>query len=194
MAEKRSDQMINDQKTRLLRRLSEMFCRPLETSVDYQFLAEAISLRLGEYISPTTLKRIGGYLNESVSTRRTTLDLLSRAIGYQSFSDFCERESECERDSDPSSGHWLDVSEMKPGGQVELNWFPNRWCLIRFVGGDLWEIIESKETRLKAGQQFRCAHIIEGEPLQILLEPSNMIAKRTPYVCGKQRGIRYIRK
>ena len=44
-----------------------------------------------ERLSPTTLKRLWGYLkNENVNTRPHTLNVLARFVGYKSFDDFCE--------------------------------------------------------------------------------------------------------
>lgn len=43
----------------LIGRLEKVVGRTLSTSADYQFMADSIAERTGEYISPTTLKRIG---------------------------------------------------------------------------------------------------------------------------------------
>ena len=175
----------------LLNRLSSAFGRTLSTSADYQHLSEIVSKRVGQYVSATTLKRLGGYLNEPVEPRRSTLDLLSRSLGYRDFTDFADNRSQTQGDSDPSAGHWLDVSGMRRGERIELTWFPDRRCVIRFLGDDLWEILESEATRLTAGQRFRCSHIIEGEPLQVLLLASELKPSPAAYVCGRVRGVRF---
>lgn len=176
----------------LIRRLSAAIGRQLNTSADYHYAAECVAERTGQYISPTTLKRLGGYLDEPVATRRTTLDLVSRALGYSDFDDFKARGADTLPDSDPARGNWLDVSTLRRGTLVELTWHPDRRCVIRFLGGDRWEVAESVGTRLQPVQRFHCSHIIAGEPLQILLEPSALTSRPAAYICGRTRGIRFI--
>lgn len=183
---------ISDPRCRLIDRLVAAIGRRLLTSVDYQYAAEWITGRTGQYISATTLKRIGGYIDEPVVTRRTTLDLLARALGYKDFEEFCSEAGAPLPDSDPARGNWLDTSELKRGAKIELTWYPDRRCIILFLGDDRWEVVEAVATRLKPGQRFRCSHFIAGEPLQILLEPSAMTPRQAAYVCGKERGVRFI--
>lgn len=177
----------------LIGRLEKIVGRALSTSADYQYMSDCIATRIGEYISPTTIKRINGYLSEPVKARRSTLNILSRVVGYEGYDDFCANAMVSECDSDPARGNWLDVSELTRGDRVELTWFPDRRCLICFLGEDLWEVVDSEATRLRAGQRFRCRHIIAGEPLQILLEPSALTPRMVGYVCGRQHGVRFRR-
>ncbi|MDE7411445.1 MAG: hypothetical protein K2M94_05335 [Paramuribaculum sp.] len=181
----------SDTSSRLIDRLVVAIGRRLITSTDYQYAAEWIAYRTGQYVSPTTLKRIGGYLDEAVVTRRSTLDLLARALGYKDFGEFCSDTDKSSPDSDPACGNWLDTSELKRGVRIELTWCPDRRCVIEFIGDDRWVVVEAVATRLKSGQCFRCNHFIAGEPLQILLEPSVLTPRQAAYVCGKERGVRF---
>ena len=63
--------------------------KPLETNKDYENLSNSIYDKTRVSISTTTLKRIWGYLSESVTPRRYTLDQLARFIGYDDFDAFC---------------------------------------------------------------------------------------------------------
>ena len=56
--------------------------RKIRTPYDFEFLAGVIWERLHENISPTTLKRLWGYIDGADTTRRTTLCLLSQFLGY----------------------------------------------------------------------------------------------------------------
>lgn len=174
----------------MLRRLEVSVGRQLSTSVDYEYMAEVISRRVKTRVSPSTIKRITGYIDESVTPRKSTLDLLARALGYKSFDDYVEQPENPAVESDPSLGQWIDASKLSRGFEVELMWFPDRKCMVRFLGGELWEVIESVATRLASGQQFICRHIIAGEPLQIVLQPSSLTPTPTPYICGRLHGIR----
>lgn len=56
--------------------------RKMMTPKDFEFLSNTIMQRLHMSVSPTTLKRLWGYVRENVCTRFTTLSILSRFVGY----------------------------------------------------------------------------------------------------------------
>lgn len=64
--------------------------RKMKTPKDFEFLSECIFDKFHEKISPTTLKRIWGYLSESTTPRTSTLNILSNFAGYANWEDFCE--------------------------------------------------------------------------------------------------------
>lgn len=57
----------------------------MKTPKDFDFLAEQIFDKLHENVSPTTLKRIWGYLSEPSTPRLSTLDILARFLDYIDF-------------------------------------------------------------------------------------------------------------
>jgi hypothetical protein len=79
-----------DEKISLLREeIEKALGKTLKTPKDFDFLSECVFEKLHENISPTTLKRLWGYLHDAGSTpRQSTLDLLSRFIGYSDFNAF----------------------------------------------------------------------------------------------------------
>lgn len=79
----------------------------MRTSKDFDFLSDCISQKQHEYISPTTLKRLWGYISENVLPRRSTLDILSQFLGHAEWDAFClhiEKATESNDDS-PSMPH-----------------------------------------------------------------------------------------
>ena len=83
----------NDQEQALarLRELIEgVIGRKMKTPKDFEFLSECIFEKFHEKISPTTLKRIWGYLSESTTPRTSTLDILSKFVGYANWKEFCK--------------------------------------------------------------------------------------------------------
>lgn len=63
--------------------------RKMQTTRDYDFLAECIFHELHQQVSPTTLKRIWGYLPGNVIPRISTLDILARFVGCNHWEHFC---------------------------------------------------------------------------------------------------------
>ena len=66
----------------------------MQTPKDFEFLSEQIFDSLHQHISPTTLKRLWGYLPEPSEPRLSTLNLLSEFIGYDSWDAFCNQDQE----------------------------------------------------------------------------------------------------
>ena len=68
--------------------------RKMKTPKDFEFLSECIFEKFHERISPTTLKRFWGYLSETTTPRKSTLDILSMFVGYDNWKDFCRAYTE----------------------------------------------------------------------------------------------------
>ena len=64
--------------------------RKMKTPKDFEFLSECIFEKFHERISPTTLKRLWGYLSETTTPRKSTLDILSMFVGYDNWKKFTE--------------------------------------------------------------------------------------------------------
>ena len=168
--------------------------RRLATPKDFEALREMIFLRLHILVSATTLKRIWGYIDDSVSTRRSTLDILPRYIGYADF-DAYENGTVgdiAESPSSPIMARRIDVDEqLQPGDMIRLTWQPGRICDVEYHGDRVFCVVASQCTRLKAGDTFKCSLMIEDEPLYIDMLVTADSVTPTAYVCGKKSGIHF---
>ena len=168
--------------------------RRLATPKDFEALREMIFSRLHILVSATTLKRIWGYIDDSVSTRRSTLDILARYIGYADF-DAYENGTVgdiAESPSSPIMARRIDVDEqLQPGDMIRLTWQPGRICDVEYRGDRVFCVVASQCTRLKAGDTFKCSLMIEDEPLYIDMLVTADSVTPTAYVCGKKSGIHF---
>lgn len=87
--------MNQEQQEQALAKLRELIEgvieRKMKTPKDFEHLSECIFEQFHEKISPTTLKRLWGYLSESTTPRKSTLDILSKFVGYDNWKDFCKK-------------------------------------------------------------------------------------------------------
>ncbi len=174
----------------LLQEIETALKKKLTTPKDFEYLRECIYARLHVFISRTTLMRIWGYLDEGVTPRKGTLDILAQYLGYQDWDGFCKNYLlPKEQQSSPVLSRRLNVANtLRRGDKVRLTWQPDRICDIEYLGELQFRIMTSENTRLKAGDTFECSLIIEGEPLYL----DNLRQKgHVPiaYVCGKQSGV-----
>ena len=73
----------------LKKEVASKFGRTLETAADFDTLSMAIQQSISETVSPSTLKRVFGYVKYNAEPSATTLSILSRYVGYAGWSDFC---------------------------------------------------------------------------------------------------------
>lgn len=174
----------------LMQRVEETANINPSTPKEFDTLSETIFSRIGTLLSPTTLKRLWGYLNESVTARRSTLDTLSRFCGWRDFEHFISGISPDIESGNVGSKVIRAGENIRPGERVRLFWNPGRVCEIQYLGNLDWIVVESEGTRLQLGDRFRCPLIISGEPLYLdnLIKDGNSAGT---YVCGTKSGVTF---
>lgn len=81
---------IKENNIALLRqKIEEKSGRQMLTSKDFDYLSDCVFEECHQKISPTTLKRLWGYLSEVATPRISTLNILSQFAGYQDWESFC---------------------------------------------------------------------------------------------------------
>ena len=166
--------------------------KKLCTPKDFEYLRERIYARLHTLVSRTTLMRLWGYVDEEVTPRKGTLDILSRFLGYQDWESYQENASlPKEQQSSPVMSRKLNVnSDLYIGERLRLTWQPDRVCDVEYLGNLSFRVIASENTRIQPGDTFQCSLIVEGEPLYLdNLKQGEMPA--IAYVCGKKTGVRF---
>lgn len=164
--------------------------KKLCTPKDFEFLRERIYARLHILVSRTTLMRIWGYVDEGVTPRKGTLNILSQFLGYQDWDGYCQNSLlPKEQQSSPVMSRRLSVAKtLAQGERLRLTWQPDRVCDIEYLGDLQFKVIASENTRLKVGDTFECSLIVEGEPLYLdhLIQGNH---QPIAYVCGKKSGV-----
>ena len=163
--------------------------RKIRTPYDFEFLAGVVWERLHENISPTTLKRLWGYIEGADTTRRTTLCLLSRFLGYNDWETYLEALSNrTDVESETFAGEGLNIDDLQPGEFIEVTWLPNRRCVFRYDGDAHFTVTQAENTKLHVGDRFETACFIIGKPLYI----DRLVRGDEPptaYVAGAKNGL-----
>ncbi len=162
------------------------------TAGQFEELSRKIYSRTGILLSPTTLKRIWHYIDDTTTPRRSTLDVLARFCGWRDLSDY-ESGNLPEIESGNLSCSAIRAGEnINPGQRVILRWPPARVCEIEFTGGLSWKVVRSEGTRLSPGDTFCCPLIVSGEPLY-LDKLVHADSRPAIYVCGRRSGVAFER-
>lgn len=97
---------------RLREAVESVMGSPIRTPKDFDYLSELIGDKEGQQISPTTLKRLWGYLPGSSLPRISTLNLLADFVGYDSWEAFCNNNEE-KNPSQPIEKSTIQTSKRK---------------------------------------------------------------------------------
>ena len=163
--------------------------RQIRTPYDFEFLAGVIWERLHENISPTTLKRLWGYIDGADTTRRSTLCLLSQFLGFADWEAYLAALNQrSEVESDSFAGEGIHTRQLIPGDRVEVTWLPNRRCVFRYEGGAHFYVETAENSKLRAGDRFDTACFLIGQPMYLdnLRRGENT---PTSYVAGSKTGL-----
>lgn len=163
--------------------------RKIRTPYDFEFLAGVIWERLHENISPTTLKRLWGYIDGADTTRRTTLCLLAQFLGFADWEAYlADLATRTDVESEAFAGEGLNIDDLQVGDQIEVTWLPNRRCVFRYEGDAHFLVTAAENAKLHVGDRFETACFIIGKPLYI----DRLVRGDQPptaYVAGAKNGL-----
>lgn len=162
------------------------------TPADFETLIAQVWLHLHENIALSTLERLWGYIEGANNTRRSTLNILSRYVGSHDWDDYTARLlTEEHSSSNPFIADGIHTEDLQPGQKLEVTWLPNRRCVFRYLGDMRFEVLESSNSKLSAGDTFIATFFLIGQPLYIdhlVLTGHNTVS----YVAGNNGGLQSV--
>jgi hypothetical protein len=171
--------------------------RKIRTPYDFEFLAGVIWERLHENLSPTTLKRLWGYIDGADTTRRTTLCLLAQFLGFADWETYlASLATRTDIESAAFEGEGVHIDDLQPGDRVEVTWLPNRRCVFRYEGEAHFMVEEAANAKLHVGDSFDTTCFLVGKPMYL----DNLQRDEVPstkesvsYVAGSKNGLNSVK-
>lgn len=179
-------QNIPMEKLKLL--IQKKISRDLESPRDFDFLSEQIQLSTSEYLSPTTLKRLFGYIPKTAQPRITTLSIVARFLGFKGWQDYIEHQNV---ESDFVSATKILTSELQIGQKIIMAWNPDRECIIEYIGNNRFLVLHTLNAKMQVGDQFTTLQFVLGQPLNAINYVSVRIdnLQQDTYVAGAKSGL-----
>ncbi len=147
---------------------------------------DVIDGQLNEY----TLMRLWGYLRQYKTIRHSTLDLLAKYVGHNSWNDFLSAErAKLQEESGLVARPSIHTQNLQAGDKVRIAWLPDRISTLLYKGNHLFEIIETENTSWSNGETFCCRTFIVGEPLYVDNLTHTDGSVDTCYCVGMQNGL-----
>ena len=172
--------------------------RKIRTPYDFEFLAGVIWERLHENISPTTLKRLWGYIEGADMARRTTLCLLSQFLGFADWEAYqASLATRTDIESEDFEGEGVHINDLQKGDRVEVTWLPNRRCVFRYEGDAHFTVVEAENAKLQVGDTFDAACFIIGKPMyldKLQGDKISSIKEGYSYIAGSKHGLNTVCK
>lgn len=150
----------------LKKRIEQQLKRKVKTPNDFIFLSGAIWERTRQTMSPTTLKRLWGYIEGADETRNSTLEILSQFLGFNNWDEFLA-EIHKDKGSDPVTSPHIKSETLQVGDRVFVSWKPDRRCTFRYLGNMKFIVEKAENSKLKKGNTFFASLFILGEPLYL---------------------------
>ena len=173
--------------TELKKQVELKLDRRMKTPKDFSFLRTAIWESNHEIISTTTLKRLWGYISGADETRSSTLDILSRFLGFKDWED-CLTFIDQTDGSNPIRSFHISSDSLREGDRLSVSWKPDRRCTFRYLGNSEFVVETSENSKLQAGDTFSASLFILGEPLYV----NNYVHDGNPplpFVVGNRDGL-----
>ena len=168
-------------------RIERQIGHPIAYPADCERLAMSIRSALNETIGTTTLKRIFGFVSDVDAPRLSTLDILSRYCGFDSYDDMKKslvREGDSDFEDEPDI-----VSDRLPAGAVvRFTYLPDRLVALRHLEGSKFTVVESENGSLRVGDTVTIPCFYRAMPL-IVTEVVRNGENLGRYVAGKVSGL-----
>lgn len=173
----------------LLLLVEQKYAGSLCTTTDFEMLSVHLKLECGLLLSPSTLKRLWGYVNDIHKPRVNTLDALSRYLCHKNFKEFCSwLKSSSVYNSSFFTAQQIVSKELKMGSVVEIGWSPNRYLRLSYKGDAWFEVLEAKQSKLKEGDCFEATSFLMGQPLSLPYILRDGI-RTLPFIAGRNGGL-----
>ena len=153
----------------LRKAVNQQFGRTLTSLTDFELLSVAIETQTGEHLNTDTLRRLWGIRHDAYqSVRESTLNILTKYVGHESWDTFCEHlrhVNKVESDLSATKRH-IRAQDMQAGEEITICWQPNRICCLKFEGDDKWQVLRVEQSHTLCTGDILCfSEIVEHQAL-----------------------------
>ncbi len=161
----------------------------LETAAEVEQLALDIESKTGEHLGVNTLKRMLGLADDEREPRQTTLQVIAKYLGYDSWRTLLQLDDT----SNSDFGHQPDLlrsCDLEVNDVVEVRYIPDRRLVMDYMGDNRFFVSHSENSKVKEGDIVTITVFIQGYPL-IATEVSRQGKSLGSFTAGKTQGITF---
>lgn len=169
--------------------VEKKYGRQLSTTTEFEAFSLELKKKMQEPISSSTLKRMWGYVGDSHKARKLTLNILSKYVGFDNYDYFVTwLKTSTRYNSSFFNAFQLTSAELKCGQIMRIGWRPNRLLTLKYLGDSNYEVLDSENSKLMAGDRFTTGCFIMHQPL-LLPCVVRGDEKTAPFIAGRNGGL-----
>lgn len=176
-------------------KFEKAFGTPIRTPKNFTDASSFVFEKTKETISDSTFRRLYVETKKYKHVSDDILNILSKAVGYKHFQDFCDYLSSSGiKDSELSCGeHYIKADDLAVGDRIYIAWLPDRECSLKYLGNYRFEVDEVVNASIVKGDTFSCRCFIQGRCL--LVDDLEHEGKRiASYTMGKCNGLTCVKR
>ncbi len=139
------------------------------TPTEFNTLSRKIQQRTGDSISPSSIKRLWGYVSYKSFPSVTTLNILAQFNGFTDWIAFTN--SLYPNESTEDSGFLVDsmanTSKLEAGERLALSWDADKSCELECITDMRFRVNKSHNIKLLAGDTLTLHTISIGHPIYV---------------------------
>ncbi|MCH5227745.1 MAG: hypothetical protein J1F16_08045 [Muribaculaceae bacterium] len=172
----------------IIKLLEEKCGYPLNSSSDCERMALDIETNTGDHLGFTTLKRLLGFTSERATPRQSTLEILARFLGFNSYKeleDSINNKGDSDFDCNPES---ILSSRLPADTEINISYYPNRRLNLQHIKDDKFIVTESINGSLLKGDKIFVDSFTSGLPMiaKDVIRNGESLGR---YVAGEKFGI-----
>ena len=176
-------------------KFEKAFGTPIRTPKNFTDASSFVFEKTKEMISDSTFRRLYVETKKYKHVSDDILNILSKAVGYKHFQDFCDYLSSSGiKDSELSCGeHYIKADDLAVGDRIYIAWLPDRECSLKYLGNYRFEVDEVVNATIVKGDRFSCRCFTQDKCL--LVDDLEHDGKRiASYIMGKSNGLTCVKK
>lgn len=181
--------MITPEIKELIHNVESRYGKRLNTSTDFDEFSLYLEKNNFGTISPSTLKRLWGYVNDIRRPRISTLDTLSIFLGHETFEAFVkDMKTSFKYNSSFFSANQVVSADLSEGTELMIGWAPDRLLRLRYLGDSFYEVTESVNSKIEVGDRFMTGCFFKEIPLYLpyILREGE---QTSPFIAGRNGGL-----
>ncbi len=143
-------------------------CIP-STPTEFNYLSHKIQQRTGQSLSPSSIKRLWGYVVYASFPSLTTLNILSQFNGFTDWKAFTN--SLYPNESNDDSGFLVDslanTGKISAGERLALSWDADKSCELECITDKRFRVKKSHNIKLQEGDMLTLHTISIGHPIYV---------------------------
>ena len=151
----------------IIRWIEKQCGRRIYRSADCEYLALDIESLTGEHIGVNTVKRLLGFINDEHAPRITTLDIIARYLGCETWDQMQKHKLMHGGSGFTGRRKEVVVRLLEPGRRILITYFPERSVEIEYLGDFQFIVLKSENSKLIQNDRLFLTHIIEHYPLYV---------------------------